>query len=176
MWNKQAFEAAMIDGDQHLVHRVLGWRGDPNVRTTLEFDVRFADGDVVKLPWSQDLHSTRQFEEYCDQEPLLFPLRFSAQEAPKRLAELKRAPITSVQPGDLFYLDLRWYGTQWYESLELPEFTTRKYVVQARYMDWSRVVRAGRKILVEVPLFKETLKPWTNQEVYLHGSLFRLAR
>ena len=46
---QEAFELAMLDGDQHLVDRILGWRGDPEQRTTMEFDVLFADGDTVRL-------------------------------------------------------------------------------------------------------------------------------
>ena len=78
----------MIDGDQHLVDRILGWRGDPERRTTMEFDVLFADGDRVVLTWTPDLHATRQFAEYCESQPLLYSLRFSAAEAPKQLAIL----------------------------------------------------------------------------------------
>jgi hypothetical protein len=169
----QAFELAMRDGDQHLIDRVLGWKGDPNVRTTMEFDVLFADGDTVRLPWTPDLYTTKQFEEFCEREPILFPLRFSAKDAPKRISELKRAPITRVQPGDTFYLDLRYYGTQWFEELGLPAPLQHRYVVEARYQTWVKVTHGGHsKIRVAVLLYNEILKPWTNDMVILYGCLF----
>ena len=133
---QDAFELVMIDGDQHLVDSVLGWRGNPDKRTTMEFDVKFADGDIVPLPWTPDLHSTQQFEVFCDQDPQLFPLRYSAKEAHQRIMEMSRLPITLVRPDDESYLDLRYFSTLWYDQLELPESMARRYILRARYICW----------------------------------------
>jgi hypothetical protein len=48
---QQAIEAARTDGDQELVSKFLAYRGDPKVRTTVEFEVLFADGDIMWLPF-----------------------------------------------------------------------------------------------------------------------------
>ena len=169
---QDAFELVMIDGGQHLVDSVLGWRGNPDKRTTMEFDVKFADGDIVPLPWTPDLHSTQQFEVFCDQDPLLFPLRYSAKEAHQRIMEMSRLPITLVRPGDESYLDLRYFSTLWYDQLELPESMARRYILRARYVGWRRTVKGSTRIIAEVMLFKEHLTPWNNAQVYIFGSIF----
>ena len=121
------------------------------------------------------MHATKQFAEFCESDALLFPLRFTQKEAAKRCTELRRLPITSVQPGDTFYLNLRYYGTAWYDQLDLPESTTVRYAVPARYEDWRRTSgQRQRKITVSIPLFGETLVPWDNLLVFLHGSYFEL--
>ena len=170
-----AYDLAMIDGDQHLVDRILGWRGDPEKRTTMEIDVLFADGDRVILTWTPDLHSTRQFEEYCESQPLLYPLRFAAAAVPKQMALLRAMPIEAVKPGQDFFLDLRFYSTLWYDKLGLADSMCTRYVVQARYVAWRRVSKGPPRIVVEVDLFQERLRPWHNGYVCLYGTTHTLS-
>ena len=42
-----AKHVAMLDGDQHEVDSIRGYRGDPTARLSLQFLVRFRDGDEV---------------------------------------------------------------------------------------------------------------------------------
>ena len=50
----EAVELAQRDNDQFDVERILAYRGDPETRTTMEFNVLFRSGDVVwLLPYSQ---------------------------------------------------------------------------------------------------------------------------
>ena len=58
-------KVAMLDFDQHFVDRVLYYRGNPSVRETMEFFVRFADGEERWVTWSKDLFETVQYEEFC---------------------------------------------------------------------------------------------------------------
>jgi len=37
----------MEDTDQYEVDIILAWRGDLGLRTTMEFEVKFKDGDIV---------------------------------------------------------------------------------------------------------------------------------
>jgi hypothetical protein len=60
----EAYKAAMLDNDQFVVDRIIAYRGDPDQRTTMEFEVRFADGTVVWKTWDKDLNQTQAFEEY----------------------------------------------------------------------------------------------------------------
>ena len=53
------------DSDQFTVRAILAWKGDPEVRTTMEFETEFEDGDIVWKVWDQDLSGTVQFEQYC---------------------------------------------------------------------------------------------------------------
>jgi hypothetical protein len=42
-----AFKLAMEDADQFLVNRITAWKGNPAVRTEMEFEVLFSDNDIV---------------------------------------------------------------------------------------------------------------------------------
>ena len=46
-----AFKLAMEDADQFLVDRITAWKGNPALRTEMEFEVVFSDGDVVWKRW-----------------------------------------------------------------------------------------------------------------------------
>jgi len=70
------------------------------------FLVEFDDGDKVLLPYSKDLSSSVQFEEYVYSEPQLFSLRFNAADAAKRVTAMRKEPIRGVEVHDVFYLDL----------------------------------------------------------------------
>ena len=37
----------MLDNDQFVVDSILAYRGDPDQRTSMEFEVRFSDGTIV---------------------------------------------------------------------------------------------------------------------------------
>jgi len=61
----EAVELAKRDNGQFDVERILAYRGDPATRTTMEFHVLFTSGDVVWLPFYQDIFQMIQFEDYC---------------------------------------------------------------------------------------------------------------
>jgi hypothetical protein len=76
-----AMKAAMLDSDQYLIDKFLGYRGDFRYRTSLEFKIRFMDGDERWLPWSKDVTETHQFQYFCEARPHLVPLLTTAQRA-----------------------------------------------------------------------------------------------
>jgi hypothetical protein len=151
---EEAVRVAMIDNDQYTVVRFKAYRGDPLVRTTMEFEVLFADGSAVWLPWSKDLFDTVQYEEFCRSRPELSPLLYSAKDAADRIKQINKTAITEVQPGDMVYVDLRSYGASWYGSLPLPDRDHTRYLLEYRYGDFKN--RARTKIEVRCPLLKET--------------------
>jgi hypothetical protein len=61
---EEAYKAAMVDYDQFVVDRILSYRGDPDSRSGMEFEVRFMDGSVVWLPSSKDLSDPVQLEDF----------------------------------------------------------------------------------------------------------------
>jgi len=67
-------------------------------------------------------------------------------EARKYKVTLDSQAITSLQPGDTFYLDLRVYGWQWYAELNLPELDLRTYVTECRA---TTLGSRGRKIYIK---------------------------
>ena len=129
MWHgteEEAFKAAMLDNDQFVVDGIIAYRGDPDQRTSMEFEKRFADETVVWKPWDRDLDTTQAYETFVRAHPALSPLLYSKEVADRRRIELNRQqPITEVTPGDSAYVDIRYYSAQWYAELGLedPECT-----------------------------------------------------
>ena len=92
----EAVELAKRDNGWFDVERILAYRGDPATRTTMEFHVLFISGDVVWLPFSQDIFQMIQFEDYCDKSPGLYFLKYSYSDSAKRQAVVNKQPITSL--------------------------------------------------------------------------------
>ena len=132
-----AFKLAMEDADQFLVNRITAWKGNPAVRTEMEFEVLFSDNDIVWKRWDQDLAETVQFEEYCRENPelhlLLFPVRRTAAES----KVLRDQQITLVQPGDIVYVDIRSFQYDLYDDLNLDDKYHLRYVVRLEYTRWA---------------------------------------
>ena len=66
-----ARELAMLDTEEHDVDRILGYSGDPDTRTSLDFYVLFKDGEKHWIKYTADLSSTIAFEKYCSGIPCL---------------------------------------------------------------------------------------------------------
>ena len=151
---EEARRVAMIDNDQFTITDFKAYRGNPMLRTSMEFEVSFEDGSLVWLPWSKDLFETVQYESYCRSRPELYPLIFEAKTSAKRISELNRTPISEVKPGDVVLVNLRCYGAGWYETLSLDDKDHVNYLVEYRYSKW----KSARHLKIEAlcPLFKET--------------------
>jgi hypothetical protein len=134
----EAVELAKRDNDQFDVERILAYRGDPETRTTMEFNVLFRSGDVVWLPYSQDIFQMIQFEDFCDKTPGLYFLKYSHSDSAKRRAVVNKQPITSLQPGETIYVNIRTWGEQWYQSLGLPDMFTTQYVDHWDITSWKK--------------------------------------
>jgi hypothetical protein len=153
----QAKEMAMLDHDQYAVSRFIAYRGDPLLRTSMEFEIEFEDGSVVWLPWSKDLFDTMQYEDFCRSRPELTPLLHDAEAAKKQARALNKLPITEVKPGDVVYVDLRSYGAGWYAALPLPDRDHITYLLEYVYREWVPR-QQKRKIYCHCALFNETFE------------------
>jgi hypothetical protein len=90
-----------IDHAQYLVTHIYGYRGNPLLRSGMEFLIHFTDGDALYLPFSADLFNTTL--------PELFTLLFSADIAKRSVADLNRIPIP-VTPNTALFLNLLFFG------------------------------------------------------------------
>ncbi len=135
---EEAERVALLDHDQYQVDRILYYRGNPMIRTTMEFFIRYADGDERWVTWSKDLFDTVQYEEYCRATPPLFPLLFTVKEAQRRIAEINNTDITEVNVGDIVFVDLRARGgATWYNDIGLPHSERITYVLHCTYTRWA---------------------------------------
>jgi hypothetical protein len=165
---EEARQMAMLDADQFEIKRFVAYRGDPETRSTMEFLVEFMDEDKIWLPFSQDLFKTHQYEFFCSNNPPLFPLIYSASDAKERIKDMKKARITQVKPGDCVFVDIRSYGSTWYNSLQLPDQDLVRYVVNYKYTRWSR--KDQTRISAKCAVFQEDWPKLDAYFVFTYGS------
>ena len=150
---EDALRCAKLDQNQYFIRSINSYRGNPHVRTSMYFHVTFEDGDA-EVPWSNDIGNTQQMEEFIHTRSELFPLRYSAAEAKRRIAGINRLAIISVSPNDTVYLSLRYFDgldRVWYDSLRLP--VGEEHVVQVRIERFAD--RHHRRVLVYCATFND---------------------
>jgi hypothetical protein len=160
----EAYEAAKVDYDQYEVDRIVSYRGDPEKRSTMEFEVLFQDGSVVWLPYSKDLSDTVQFENYVRANKPLTPLLYTLKIWEKMLKE-SFPKVIGVSPGDDCYVDLRAWGYGYFIALQLPVID-KSYVVLCHYLRWNDARHKG--IVVSSEIFASRFV-WNSFCVYAYG-------
>jgi len=166
---EEGFKAALLDADQHVVRKILRWKGDPMKRTTMSFKVEFEDDDVLWLPYSKDLDDSVQYGTFVEENPVLFPLRYKADKSSKEVTAVRKKAITSVQPDDVVYVELRCaFGLDWYDTLSIPNKYDTLYVVSVQYTRWRN--HTHKFIQPKVLVLDEIMADWDNYDVFSFGS------
>ena len=129
---------AQVDYQQFVISNIVAYRGDPHLRSKMEFLIHYEDGTISWKSWDQDLFDSHPYEEYCRSIPQLRPLVLVVKLANQQMAAINRQRINTVRPGLIGYMDLRWYSFDWYAQLGLPDEDLKTYVLQYRYGDWVR--------------------------------------
>jgi hypothetical protein len=119
-----------------------------------------------------DISSTQAFEVFCQARSELYLLLYSAKEAKCIYAAINKQPISEVKPGDVAYVDLRWYGYDWYAGLGLPNYDTQIYVVAFEYKQWFHST-TRTKIVAVCTVFNEEW-PLNHYFVRAYGSCLSL--
>ena len=162
-----ALALATTDADQHVVSAILAYRGDPLVRTSTSFLVRFADNEEIWLPWSRDLYDSEPYVNFCQSLPELKPLVSTVAAAKAWLQATNATPIPGDLPGRQAFIDIRAFGADWYQTLDLPNLHTAVYYAPCRYGKWASPRR-------KIKLHCETLKLTRTVDhvfVQMYGSL-----
>lgn len=154
------------DQNQYVIEKIITYKGDPLKRTTTSYLIKFMDGDIIWVPWSKDISVTLQFEDFCRSRSELTPLLYDEKVWRKMATDMNKNPITDVKPGDEFYLDIRSWGSSYYDNLDIPDADMNIYVVLCRYTKWEN--KSKTKIIVYCPLFKFTFT-WSNVGIQLYG-------
>jgi len=163
----EALRMAMEDLNQYEVDNILAWRGDPSLRTTMEFEVKFKDGETVWKPWDLDLASCQPFEDFCRRNRELYLLLYTTDHVSKAASAISSRAITDVQPGDTIFVDLRYFGTFVYDNLlALPDKYHIKYVVRVLFTRWTG--RTHKKLDAQIPVFCQTFE-FNNLFVFYYG-------
>ena len=151
---EDGIRCAKLDQNQYYIKYIKYYTGNPHVRTSMTFTIMWEDGEA-SIPWNTDLAATQQYEEYINSRPELFPLRYTADEAKRRISAINKLCITTVQPGDILYLSLRYFdglNNMWYDSLNLPEMD-KTYVVEISVSELTG--RSNNKVKVICTAFND---------------------
>jgi hypothetical protein len=76
----------------------------------MKFWVLFKDGINDGLTYSQDLVTSKPFEDFIKQHDELTPSLYNTQEWSKVVKGLKHVGIVNVEPGMMVYINLRAWG------------------------------------------------------------------
>ena len=168
----QALQAARSDDHQHTIDTILGFRGNPELRSTCSFLVRFGDGEEVWLPFGTNINTTAAFEKYCSHRPELRILLLTQQQ----VKSSKRLDMSNMklqaEIGSTRYISLQAFGYEWYAARKhLPDRDTRWYVTTGVITKSSKKA-STRAITVDVffPDFNYTIHGATNWWITLYGS------
>jgi len=168
----EARRLSQTDADQHQIQQIRAYIGDPSTRSTCEFEVEFADGSVLWLPWSKDLFTTVYYEDFCRSNPELFPLLFTVDEAKTQVRSVRKQAITLVQPGVIVYIPLRHVCPYWYDTLELDDPYHVIYVFRLHYTEW--VNSSHKFIRATIPVFNYAVPSLDNYFVTFYGQRIEL--
>ncbi len=151
---EEAKRVALIDSDQYVIKQILAYRGDPLTRTTMDFLTEYEDGEIIWKHWTKDLFDSIPYEKYCRSIPELTPLVHTVEQAKAFERELKTKPITDVAPGDVCYVDVRFFGHLWYDNFfPLPDKFQTLYLMEGRYFVWEN--KKKTKISIKFPVINE---------------------
>lgn len=167
---EQAMELARVDADQFLIESIIAHRGNPHMRTSMEFFIKFqSEQKPIWRTWDIDLFQTEQYAEYCSERPSLFQLVYSEAVARAEAKTMNSKPIVAINPGDKVYLDLRFYGTEWYRQINLPEKDFKAYVVECIYQNF--VPKSNKTKITALVRITNDLFTFDHVDVYEYGSV-----
>lgn len=151
--DKTALEEAIKNENEYSVLNVLGFQGDPTRRNTIQFFIKFADGDEIYVPFSQNIISNDLVHKFIMSHRYL-PIRLllggidSVQHMRERCLSVT-IPISYEY--HKFYLNMRYYGTWYDQRIDLPDRHSINYYVEANF---SRMRNHKNKdIAMHIPIF-----------------------
>ena len=144
---EQALQIAKIDKNQVSIISINYCTGNPFLRTGMEFNITFDDGTIDRA-YDHDLFQTQQFEQYVSSIPWLFPLRFTAKEAKRQVARMRKLVITTLVPGQVAYINMRFFDYEiyrWYDDIGFKD-KHLPYYAMIRALRWDKGYKNKRLI------------------------------
>ena len=107
---EEAERLAMEDANQYVIRSINAYRGDPETRTSMQFEITWEDGETSWRTWDRDLFNSVPYEQFCHSRPELFPIIYDLKQVSSERARINSFNITLVTPGDIVFVSLRYFG------------------------------------------------------------------
>ena len=124
--NKLTIEVAMLYDDWFLVKWTLSCEGDTETR--IKVYVKRSDGDKPWIPWCHGIVETTAFKTFSKLNRELQYLLISMPAESRSIHENNKLETMPIEPSDEVYINIRLYGYQWYEILNLPKLVFTCYI------------------------------------------------
>ena len=166
-----AVRVSRLDTDQHEIDCIIGYAGNPEKRKSLDFLVKFTDGEEVWLPYSNDTNQTEAFQKFCKLHKELGIVLMSLEDVKILKREVMAKNVDMDMSGKFIYLNYRVWDCNWCDWLDcLKDRYKTNYVVLAKVV---KVSMKSKDYKIYVPLFRKTFLV-NNWFIYLHGSMLEL--
>jgi hypothetical protein len=122
-----AYAVAKLDYDQFIILSINYYRGNPHVRTSMEFNVTF-ENETIDVIYNPDLASSAPFIRFVESLSELFPLRFGSREAIREINKIKRSGLIQLPLNSIGYFYLRVFdgdNSEWYDTVGFPDASKR---------------------------------------------------
>lgn len=117
---EQARQIAKLDLEQHELQDIVAYRGNPYIRSTMEFELHFQDGTYFWKTMVKDVTETTAFQEFCKIRPELRQLLVSAKDAKKIQTKRRQSTIPErYEVGKEILVDVRCrhiFSLEWFNS------------------------------------------------------------
>ena len=160
---EEAEKASLLDSDLYYIDTILAHKGNPYHRTSMEFLIKWADGEIKFDRWNtnkDNFSKTSQFRRYIDTYPELRRLAYTHSEWSEKEAQANTSGTFYGMDKGTFYHDMESYGTVWYQGLDLPG------VPEQRYYSQIKVIRQEANHLVVKDMDIPT-RPDVDEEYWL---------
>jgi hypothetical protein len=142
---ERAYKMAMRDQDQHVVDTIISFTGNSELKSSMMFTIRYQDGDIREMAWTPDLDDSVAYEAFAKRHAYLHHLQWTSSLAAKWMANMRKQEITTCQPGDTIYINIRVFGDDWYDELLLPNSALNTYVAEFSCTNWYH--RKSRRVI-----------------------------
>ena len=160
---EEAEKASLLDSDLYYIDTILAHKGNPYHRTSMEFLIKWADGEIKFDRWNtnkDNFSKTSQFRRYIDTYPELRRLAYTHSEWSEKEAQANTSGTFYGIDKGTFYHDMESYCTVWYQGLDLPG------VPEQRYYSQIKVIRQEANHLVVKDMDIPT-RPDVDEEYWL---------
>ena len=163
-----AYMLARQDAAEHEFTHISGWRGNPNNRQSLSFQLVYNDGSTQwQSYWHSDVKDTVQLDDYCSKIPCLQHITKSKQHETQYLKQLSNKPITQ-SVGDKLFFDIRYLSHAIYQLREfaLSDKYNVTYLMPATITDIKP--RKPQKVTLQFDTSEQVTMTSTDYHLYTY--------